>query len=128
MIMRTWSLLLTLSVLSTSTAGAQGVSCDSSASTRAMQSCLANELEAAGDSLASVEVSFRARTSGASDQDWRDLRATWIAYRDKECALRGAMFSGGSLLTVAVAECRVELTRARVQQLRRVLSNMPDGR
>ena len=125
--MRRPYLLLALSLLWTGSATAQGTRCDSAATTREIQACLAGELLAADDSLKSVEATLRVRASSTPEAEWRQLQAAWIEYRDKECALRGSLFAGGTLSSVAIVECRIELTRARASQLGQLLRNLPDG-
>ncbi len=42
----------------------------------------------------------------------------WLAFRDKQCAIEGAEFAGGSLQPMAQAQCLARLTRERTAQLR----------
>ncbi|WP_083347769.1 lysozyme inhibitor LprI family protein [Ruegeria halocynthiae] len=44
---------------------------------------------------------------------------TWIAYRDAQCEAVGASFGGGSGTGIAITACRVDLGRARVDELLR---------
>ena len=41
----------------------------------------------------------------------------WVAYRDAHCEAVGASFGGGSGTGIAITACRVDLGRARVDQL-----------
>ena len=41
----------------------------------------------------------------------------WLAYRDAQCEAVGASFGGGSGTGIAITACRVDLGRARVDQL-----------
>ncbi len=43
----------------------------------------------------------------------------WIAYRDTQCEAVGASFGGGSGTGIAITACRVDLGRARVDELLR---------
>ena len=44
-------------------------------------------------------------------------QAAWTAWRDAECAYRGALFGGGSGTGIEIASCRVETGRARIAAL-----------
>lgn len=44
-------------------------------------------------------------------------QAAWLAYRDAHCEHVGATFGGGSGTGIAIASCRVDLTRLRIDQL-----------
>jgi uncharacterized protein YecT (DUF1311 family) len=46
-------------------------------------------------------------------------QAAWSAYRDAECEAIGAGFGGGSGTGIAITACRIDLGRARVDQLMR---------
>ncbi len=43
----------------------------------------------------------------------------WMAYRDAQCEAVGASFGGGSGTGIAITACRVDLGRARVDELLR---------
>ncbi len=43
----------------------------------------------------------------------------WVAYRDAQCEAVGASFGGGSGTGIAITACRVDLGRARVDELLR---------
>jgi len=46
-------------------------------------------------------------------------QAAWSAYRDAHCDFVGATFGGGSGTGIAISSCRVDLGRARVEELMR---------
>lgn len=46
----------------------------------------------------------------------------WLAYRETNCAYRGALFGGGSGTGIAIRSCQIELTRARTDMLYRSLN------
>ena len=48
-------------------------------------------------------------------------QAAWTAYRDAQCDYVGATYGGGSGTGQAIRGCRIELGRARVDQLMRRL-------
>jgi uncharacterized protein YecT (DUF1311 family) len=48
-------------------------------------------------------------------------QAAWTAWRDAQCAYVGATYGGGSGTGQAIRGCRVELGRARTDQLMRML-------
>lgn len=41
----------------------------------------------------------------------------WLAYREKNCAHRGALYGGGSGTGIAIRSCQIEVTRARTAEL-----------
>ena len=43
----------------------------------------------------------------------------WVAYRDAQCEAVGASFGGGSGTGITITACRVDLGRARVDELLR---------
>lgn len=47
-------------------------------------------------------------------------QASWSEYRDKHCAYIGATFGGGSGTGIAIRGCRIDLGRARADQLMRL--------
>ncbi|WP_435257852.1 lysozyme inhibitor LprI family protein [Thioclava sp. FR2] len=44
-------------------------------------------------------------------------QAAWAAYRDAHCDFVGTTFGGGSGAGIAIQSCRVELGRARIEEL-----------
>jgi len=44
-------------------------------------------------------------------------QAAWLAYRDAQCEAVGASFGGGSGTGIGITACRVQLGRARVDEL-----------
>ena len=47
-------------------------------------------------------------------------QAAWEAYRDTQCEAVGAWFGGGSGTGIGITSCRVDLGRARVDELLRM--------
>ncbi len=94
-----------------------------------------------------------ARADAQLNQIWRELRAVaktadeypqtdgqpghwetlleaqraWLAYRDAHCRLVGYDARGGSLEPMLVSACKAELTRARTQRMRALLTNQLSG-
>lgn len=44
-------------------------------------------------------------------------QSAWLAYRDAQCEAVGASYGGGSGTGIAIASCRIELTRDRIETL-----------
>jgi uncharacterized protein YecT (DUF1311 family) len=42
----------------------------------------------------------------------------WLKFRDSECLIEGYQFRGGSAQSMAVAQCKATLTKARTAQLK----------
>lgn len=91
--------------------------------------CVA-ETEARVD--AAVEAAYGFAMTSATDLDevtGREVavpaleaaQAAWTAYRDAQCEFAGATFGGGSGTGIAIRSCRVDLGRARVEELFRYL-------
>ena len=47
----------------------------------------------------------------------------WLTYRDKQCAFWSKMYEGGTMASLAVNSCSLEITRARTEQLEQLLEN-----
>jgi uncharacterized protein YecT (DUF1311 family) len=48
----------------------------------------------------------------------REGQRAWISFRDKSCEAEGAVYEGGSIQPMIVAECLARLTRRRSGNLR----------
>ncbi|TBN43883.1 DUF1311 domain-containing protein [Paracoccus subflavus] len=63
-----------------------------------------------------------ARAHYAEDQTaadrLRDAQRAWIAWRDAECAFQYARYGGGSMRTIAAANCQMSMTAMRALELR----------
>lgn len=53
-----------------------------------------------------------------------EAQRAWIAYRDAHCRSEGYYARGGTLESLLVATCKLELTRQRTEQLQAL---MPEG-
>lgn len=47
-----------------------------------------------------------------------ESQRAWLRFRDTQCVIEGAEFSGGSARPMAQAQCRARLTRQRTAQLK----------
>lgn len=54
----------------------------------------------------------------------RAAQRAWIAFRDAECGLAYAMWGSGSMRNIAASGCQLDLTAARVIELRNLGSEM----
>jgi len=50
-----------------------------------------------------------------------ESQRAWIAFRDKQCAIEGGQFAGGSMQGMARAQCLTRLTRERTNQLKALI-------
>jgi uncharacterized protein YecT (DUF1311 family) len=107
-------------------ASAQERTCDLATTTQELASCFRLQLAASEDSLLALQAKVTRRTPGLHARALKATNAAWRAYRDKECAIWGAFFSGGSLAAIAVLECRIALTRSRSSLLESLLHNVPE--
>tara|TARA_R110002072_G_scaffold86774_6_gene195810 strand:+ start:10515 stop:10952 length:438 start_codon:yes stop_codon:yes gene_type:complete len=104
----------------------------------AMNICAAQDFQRADAELNQVwrEVRALAKSADAEPHDdgqpgyWPTLleaQRAWLAYRDAHCRLVGYNARGGSLQPLLTANCRAELTRARTQSMRALLTNQVSG-
>jgi uncharacterized protein YecT (DUF1311 family) len=56
-----------------------------------------------------------------------EAQRAWLGYRDAHCRLVGYDARGGSLEPMLVSGCKTELTRARTQRMRELLTNQVSG-
>jgi uncharacterized protein YecT (DUF1311 family) len=47
-----------------------------------------------------------------------DSQRAWIQFRDRECAIEGGQYAGGSIQPMTQARCKTRLTRERTTQLK----------
>jgi uncharacterized protein YecT (DUF1311 family) len=91
--------------------------------------CLART-EAQVDQALATALGFARQTAEELDQATQrsvavpaleGSQAAWMAWRDAQCDYVGATFGGGSGTGQAIRACRIELGRARMDQLMRRL-------
>lgn len=58
------------------------------------------------------------RADRAAADSLRDAQRAWIAWRDAECAFQYDRYGGGSLRSIAAANCRMSMTAMRALELR----------
>lgn len=84
-------------------------------STLDMQRCAAHDLRVA-DALMSVRyASLQSRLRPAAQQKLLAEQRAWLKSRDRDCIARG--HGGGSMASLAVAQCWVKVTKARAGTL-----------
>ena len=104
----------------------------------AMTICAGQEYARADAELNAVwrELRAMAKSEDAEPNDvgqpghWPTLleaQRAWLAYRDAHCRLVGYDARGGSLEPMLVSACKAELTRARTQRMRALLTNQLSG-
>jgi uncharacterized protein YecT (DUF1311 family) len=55
----------------------------------------------------------------------RDAQRAWIAFRDAECALQYDRWGGGSIRSIAYADCKMTMTASRAIELRDMVEGNP---
>ena len=86
-------------------------------STFQMQHCAAHALREADARMSARYNAVRARLGPAGrDRLLREQRR-WLAQRDRSCMAKGEQYSGGTLSAVVVAQCWVDVTKARYREL-----------
>lgn len=129
------SLALALQV---ATAAPQGADCAEPATQTAINMCAGQDYARADAELNVVWRELRAVTKQEDEYSYDDgqpghwptlleAQRTWIAYRDAHCRLVGYDARGGSLEPMLVSACKAELTRARTQRMRTLLTNQLSG-
>lgn len=100
---------------------AKASSCDDEAtSTMEMESCALSAFNVADAELNLTNSDIESRTEPADRNRLHDTQRNWSDLRDRECKSRAdSMQSGGTLLSLAYQICRVEMTEARVDELRK---------
>lgn len=82
--------------------------------TEAVETALQIALQIAGDAVQELDdVTGRKAAQPALEAG----QAAWEAYRDAHCVHVGAMYGGGSGTGIAIASCRIQLTRDRIETL-----------
>jgi uncharacterized protein YecT (DUF1311 family) len=82
-----------------------------------MQHCAAHDLRVADAQMSARYTALRAKLRPAARQRLLDEQRLWLRNRDRNCIAKGERYRGGSMASVAVAQCWVEVTRARSKAL-----------
>jgi len=85
--------------------------------TAAMQACISAEINRLNGQLASAYK----KLLGTANVDKAALAAAqtrWIAFRVADCKFAGTLNAGGSLQSIDVGTCTVDLTSARLAEIR----------
>jgi uncharacterized protein YecT (DUF1311 family) len=82
-----------------------------------MQHCAAHELRAADAAMSARYATLRARLKPAARQRLLTEQRQWLKDRDRNCIAKGDRYRGGSMAPVVVAQCWVEVTKARTRTL-----------
>jgi len=77
--------------------------------------CLGDELKRAEEALATRLQVARLRAPNPTLVD--SAQAAWLAYRRAQCEAEGEEYAGGTLEPVQQLECRVRLTRDRIDEV-----------
>jgi uncharacterized protein YecT (DUF1311 family) len=48
---------------------------------------------------------------------------TWLQFRDRQCVVEGLEYSGGSMQSMVIANCRARMTEARTKQLAKLVES-----
>jgi uncharacterized protein YecT (DUF1311 family) len=100
------------------TARADYASCLKKAgTTAAMQNCISAEIKRLTGLLSSVYKTLSG-TAGVSKSALAAAESRWFAYRAADCKFAGTLNAGGSLQSIDVGTCTVDLTSARLAELR----------
>jgi len=96
------------------------VSCgrkDASLSNFEMQQCAAVAFREQDTALNRVYARAVASRSAKATEDLRKAERLWLQWREHQCLWESAKYEGGRLQPVMFADCLVDVTKARVQQL-----------
>ncbi len=84
-------------------------------STFDIQRCAAHDLRSADAQMSARYASLRGQLRPAAQQMLLAEQRAWLKSRDRDCLARGQ--SGGSMASIAVAQCWIKVTRARTATL-----------
>lgn len=82
-----------------------------------MQHCAAHELRVADARMAERYHALRARLGPTARQRLLTEQRKWLARRDRGCIAKGDRYRGGTMAPVVVAQCWVDVTKARAKTL-----------
>ena len=107
-----------LAVGSASTSPTDYASCLKKAgTTTAMQACISAELKRL-TGLMNGAYNSLAGTAGVDKASLASAQSKWLAFRAADCKFAGTLNAGGSLQSIDVGTCTVDLTQARLTELR----------
>jgi uncharacterized protein YecT (DUF1311 family) len=128
------SIVIALAFVLSSVAQAEPVAnCKDPQSNLEMKMCAAQDLHAAENEL---KIAFERALKAAEDQydsvlrdpgfekmpnmpdALRKAEAAWEAFRDVNCDYQNLVYYGGSMASLAVTSCRLDMTKARVKELK----------
>ncbi|WP_162240416.1 MULTISPECIES: lysozyme inhibitor LprI family protein [unclassified Acidovorax] len=90
-------------------------------STLEMQQCAAHDLRDADAEMSKHYAELRATLSTAARKTLLTEQRAWLKSRDRDCVSKGR--SGGTMASVAVASCWVEVTKSRSSSLEKELGS-----
>jgi len=82
-----------------------------------MQHCAAHDLRVADAQMSARYTALRAKLAPAARQKLLVEQRKWLAERDRGCIAKGNRYRGGTMAPVVVAQCWVDVTRARTRAL-----------
>ena len=97
-------------------------------STADLEACAAKQLLAADREFNKATAGLWPLLDGTARAELARAQKAWLTYREQECTAEARVFLGGTLLPVEFAGCEVELTTARVKDLRDALAVYCQGR
>ena len=86
-----------------------------------MRACSFAELARRDRELNEVYGRLIAALEQPAQAQLREAERAWVAYRDAECRFRRSVGDGGTIALLISDTCSIELTTARVQELRKTL-------
>jgi uncharacterized protein YecT (DUF1311 family) len=85
--------------------------------TAAMQACISAEIKRLSGQLASAYKKLLG-TANVNTSALAAAQSRWIAFRTSDCKFAGTLNAGGSLQAIDVGTCTVDLTSARLAEIR----------
>lgn len=93
---------------------------DNASSTLAMGECLKAEIHVQDQRLNRVYKQLMGKLADDQQKSLRDVQRKWLTYRDGNCQFhRNA--SGGTMAQLEGGTCMMDMTRARAEELERVV-------
>lgn len=125
--MARWIAVVLLGTVASLGARSQATSCEAAVSTREMESCYSKELAERNAAYSRQLGQVTATQRGQSRRLVLLADSAWRRYRDAECAAQARTVRGGSVASLTVVLCRLDLLEDRMRILDSAYVTMPRG-
>lgn len=92
--------------------------CDAAQTQADMTECSGQDYKSADKALNAEYKRAEAALDKSVGLLLRDAQRAWISFRDKACKAEGALYGGGSMQPMVIADCMTRLTQRRTEDLK----------